>query len=388
MLNIFVWPTRQLVKYIGFKAYVGILVSFIFTQVILAVLLITTLLTDPTTASTLLMINACLVCYLCLSLIIIFSQEIITFKNALNSLDPESFDYRSLKLHSLLPVESIEQFMNTYRELNRVNNKHHEKLHEVDYSASQVIEKAHAVSVNVQKQSDATTSTAAAINEMSQSFVEVNNRITDVHTSSKNANQDAKNGRNTITDLRSSLDIVLNEAKNTQQDIQQLEQLVKIVTTSSESIQAIADQTNLLALNASIEAARAGETGRGFAVVAEEVRALAHSSRESADNISSNINNALNQSHKIAKNMANVVEQTSHCQSQSTLVDDALIEITSATMLVQQKMENVSTTAEQQSEATLEISQHIELVVQGARDNADIVKQTEIVAGHLKMLTQ
>jgi methyl-accepting chemotaxis protein len=388
MLNIFVWPTRQLVKYIGFKPYVGILLSFIFTQVILAVLLITTLLTDPTTASTLLMINACLICYLCLSLIIIFSQEIITFKTALNSLDPESFDYRSLKLHSLLPVESIEQFMNTYRELNRVNNKHHEKLHEVDYSASQVIEKAHAVSVNVQKQSDATTSTAAAINEMSQSFVEVNNRITDVHTSSKNANQDAKNGRNTITDLRSSLDIVLNEAKNTQQDIQQLEQLVKIVTTSSESIQAIADQTNLLALNASIEAARAGETGRGFAVVAEEVRALAHSSRESADNISSNINNALNQSHKIAKNMANVVEQTSHCQSQSTLVDDALIEITSATMLVQQKMENVSTTAEQQSEATLEISQHIELVVQGARDNADIVKQTEIVAGHLKMLTQ
>jgi len=388
MLNIFVWPTRQLVKYIGFKPYVGILLSFIFTQVILAVLLITTLLTDPTTASTLLMINACLICYLCLSLIIIFSQEIITFKTALNSLDPESFDYRSLKLHSLLPVESIEQFMNTYRELNRVNNKHHEKLHEVDYSASQVIEKAHAVSVNVQKQSDATTSTAAAINEMSQSFVEVNNRITDVHTSSKNANQDAKNGRNTITDLRSSLDIVLNEAKNTQQDIQQLEQLVKIDTTSSESIQAIADQTNLLALNASIEAARAGETGRGFAVVAEEVRALAHSSRESADNISSNINNALNQSHKIAKNMANVVEQTSHCQSQSTLVDDALIEITSATMLVQQKMENVSTTAEQQSEATLEISQHIELVVQGARDNADIVKQTEIVAGHLKMLTQ
>lgn len=315
-------------------------------------------------------------------------MELSNFKGLLINFDAESFDYRKLTIQTLLPVDAIEQFMNSYRELSRVNNQHHDKLSEVDYSASQVIDKAQAVSVNVQKQSDATSSTAAAINEMSHSLIEVNDRISDVHVSSKHANQAAQSGRNTILDLKSSLDVVLTEAKETQQDIQRLEQLATIVSSTSESIQGIADQTNLLALNASIEAARAGEMGRGFAVVAEEVRALAHRARDAADSIGNNVNTVLSQSKKIAQNMSNVVQQTTHCESQSSLVDDALVDISTATDLVQQKMESVSTTAEQQSAATLEISQHIELVVQGARDNAQIVKETEIVAGHLKMLTQ
>lgn len=59
------------------------------------------------------------------------------------------------------------------------------------------------------------------------------------------------------------------------------------VSDIADEISEISDQTNLLSLNATIEAARAGKHGDGFNVVAGEVRNLSGRSSQSAQEISS-----------------------------------------------------------------------------------------------------
>ena len=99
-------------------------------------------------------------------------------------------------------------------------------------------------------------------------------------------------------------------------DVNKTAALMQNVNTETEQmsgmiavIAKIARQTNLLALNASIEAARAGAHGRGFAVVAEEVRNLAKSSNDAAEQIATLVTGASAQISDGAA-MSKKVEQT------------------------------------------------------------------------------
>ncbi|WP_082773772.1 methyl-accepting chemotaxis protein [Hymenobacter sp. PAMC 26628] len=123
------------------------------------------------------------------------------------------------------------------------------------------------------------------IEEIMQATKETADKADVVNKSAIMGEQTSQLGLKTVAEVVKNMEEISSAASQTSRTIEVLSTRSQEISKSLSVITDIASQTNLLALNAAIEAARAGEAGRGFAVVAEEIRKLAESSRKSASEI-------------------------------------------------------------------------------------------------------
>ncbi|MFP7631812.1 methyl-accepting chemotaxis protein [Pseudomonas veronii] len=235
-------------------------------------------------------------------------------------------------------------------------------------------------------QNDEVNQAATAVTEMSAAVDEVARNAESASEESKRTQGYTEIGLERVAQTLKSIQKLNGNVENTSEQIQGLSDRAQSITKVVEVIRAIAEQTNLLALNAAIEAARAGEQGRGFAVVADEVRALAHRTQVSTQEIEQMIAAIQNDSDLAVKAMNTsrdlATESLGVAQEASTSLD----QIATAIVQINERNLMIATASEEQSHVAREVDRNLVSIRELATQSAAGASQTASASGEMSKL--
>ena len=307
---------------------------------------------------------------------------------ALQHIDPQQLSHQPLLLHHQRLSPLTETLQHLLRDVERQQQQTNDRREEIAFSARELQHHAHQLAANTGQQSLAVESGATAMVEMSQGVENIATLIREAADMTETANQLAISGADAVSSAANDISSMEQEAQHSARAMLQLSEQSKAIHSITDLIRAISEQTNLLALNAAIEAARAGEHGRGFAVVADEVRTLAQRSHDSANDISTQVEQISSGIIAAEQQISAMQEKTSRSVSLARNAREALTDIQQQTHLLKDHMISVASNSEQQSQASNEVSQRIEEVHLAANQNSEQAQQTASVAIHLTQLSR
>ena len=251
-------------------------------------------------------------------------------------------------------------------------------------SAESISTSASSVASTSHQQSDATSSMAAAIEELTVSSSHISESAGETERHSQEAVQLSGQGGDRIRQATAAMKTIALTVSNASGQILSLNERANQISSIASSIKDIAGQTNLLALNAAIEAARAGEQGRGFAVVADEVRKLAERTSTATAEIEQMITGIQGGTESAVAAMSAALPEVQHGVELSDSAAESLNAIEHGAHQTLARITEVANSTREQSAASNSIAQRVEEIARMVEETSVTMRGTAKSAGSLQ----
>ena len=253
-------------------------------------------------------------------------------------------------------------------------------------SARSLVTASGQIHVATQCQSDAASSMAAAVEQMTVGIEHIARNAGEADSLAHRSGELSRQGGEIVAAVVEEIRQIAASVSESAHTVAELGERSGQISAIVQVIGDIAAQTNLLALNAAIEAARAGEQGRGFAVVADEVRKLAERTAQSTREIGEMVAAIQRGTSGAVQGMEQGVTRVNEGVVRAQRAGEAMHGIREAANQVQGTVAEISHALREQSAASAEIAQKVSMIAQMAEENGSAVGSNHQTASRLSDL--
>ncbi|WP_046266209.1 MULTISPECIES: methyl-accepting chemotaxis protein [Pseudomonas syringae group] len=296
-------------------------------------------------------------------------------------------------LRSVITVTGKDEFSDLMRSTQVMQNNLRDTIRLIGDSSTQLASAAEEMNAVTEessrgllRQNNEIDQAATAVNQMTAAVDEVARNAAAASDAAKASDQSTRTGAARVTSTVDAIEKLSKTVQSTSVDVERLAVQSKDISKVLEVIRTIAEQTNLLALNAAIEAARAGEQGRGFAVVADEVRALAHRTQTSTQEIEKMIGDILTGTAQATKAMSESCNQADGTLTIAHEAGAALALIAKAINEINEMNLMIATASEQQAQVARSVDGNLMSIRDLSIQSATGANQTAAASSELSVL--